>query len=425
MRLSGYRAIARTIGERIASGEYTPGEKIPSIRQFAKEFHCNKLTVHRAFELLRQQNVIENRVGSGSYVRFPESMAAPSAIFDFRTDYLDPSLFPYLQVQSIFNQLFHEQKAHALAPTPAEGDNGLIDVLSQHYRLPAHRMMIISGAQQGLDLVAKVFSANISEALLFEDPTYPGAISLFKARHFVSLCDDGPDLNGLHEKLNGPIRLFYTMPAVHNPTGMAYSLEKKEAVGRLAAVHNFFIIEDDCLSEFRHPTIPRFIDLCPDRTIYVKSLSQVTVSGIRLGFMVLPETLFKKFLYAKFSSDIASSGMMQRCMREFIRQGFFQGHLDEIQRKIHHRRQTLLGVIEPLDHLSVAARQEGFSLWVKSRLPPPVDPVPWCRGEEFSFTSQSRAHFRLSFMHMDDNRFSRGLDYLRQFLGGLGPQAGK
>jgi len=315
MKLAGYQAIAAAIRERIVSGGYTPREKIPSIRQFASAFRCNKLTVRRAFDLLSRDNLIENRVGSGSYVRFPEIMASPAAVFDFRTDYLHPGLFPYGQIQALINQLFEDQRDQALAP--AEGDPGLIRVLSRHYQLPANHMMVISGTRQGFDVVAKVFRATLLVAMLLDDPTNPGAISLFKASHLVTLRKDGPDLDHLHEILQAPIRLFCTMPTVHNFTGIAYSLEKR-AVSRLARKHDFFIIEDDCLSEFRQPQIPRPIDLCPERTVYVKSLSQVTVSGIRLLLLVVPEGLLKKFLFAKFSSDIASFGMMQRCMRELF-----------------------------------------------------------------------------------------------------------
>jgi DNA-binding transcriptional MocR family regulator len=417
MTHTGYRDITRTIGERIASGMYVPGEKIPSIRQFSLEFKCNKLTVQRAFEQLKQEGVIENRVGSGSYVCYPDAITTPGAIFDFRTDYLDPVFFPYDQVQGLFNQLFNDHKAMALAPTPAEGDPTLIQNLSQHYQLPADRMMVISGAQQGLDLVAKVFSTNISDALLFEDPTYPGAISLFKARHFVPLDHDGPNLKRLQRMLQGSIRLFYAMPSVHNPTGLAYSLEKKKALSRLARQHDFFIIEDDCLSEFRRQHLPRFVDLCPDHTVYVKSLSQITVSGIRLGFMVIPEKFYKKFLFAKFSSDIGSSGLMQRCMSEFIRQGMFQQHVDQVRSIIDRRREALIDVIRSMDYLSLAPKQAGYSLWVKSDHPLPFVPVPWSRGEEFSFTPEARSYFRLSFMHMDDTSFSRGVGYLQRIWG--------
>ena len=415
MKASIYQTIAQRIRERIASGRYTPGTRIPSIRQLAEDFGCNKLTVHRAYEALRNEGLIENRVGSGSYVRFPEKINAPGGIFDFRTDYLDESLFPFHQVQTIFNDLFTREKAYALAPTPTEGDADLLEVLSRYYHVPMNRMVIISGAQQGLDLVAKVFAAKISETTLFEDPTYPGAISLFKARHFVPLNEDGPDLEGLAEKLRQTaIRLFYTMPTVHNPTGAAYSQDKKHAVARLAGQHNFYIVEDDFLSEFRPGVGRRFVDICPQQTIHIKSLSQTTVSGIRLGFMVVPENLYDKFLYAKFSSDIASFGLMQRCMCEFFKRGLYQQHLRNVETKIAYRREKLLRRIESHSELSVSRHQAGYSLWVTSRRPITMPQVPWSRGEEFSFSPEARFRFRLSFMHMDDAAFEEAAAYLER-----------
>jgi len=417
MKTPGYQSIAQTIRDRILSGQYIPGARIPSIRQFAEDFGCNKLTVHRAFETLNQEGLIENRVGSGSYVRFPEKVSVKKGIYDFHTDYLDESLFPYQQIQAILNRLFTDEGAHTLAPAPAEGDAGLVRVLSRYYHVPARQMVIISGAQQGLDLVAKVFAANISDAMLFEDPTYPGALSLFKARHFVPLGDGGPDLDALEKSITqNAIRLFYTMPAVHNPTGMAYGQAKKNAIAELALRHGFYIVEDDFLSEFRHQSSPRFVDICPEQTIHIKSLSQTTVSGIRLGFLVLPPTLYDKFLYAKFSSDIASSGLMQRCMAEFFRKGLYEAHLRNVEKTLTSRKMRLCDLVDTVGHLSYSQHQSGFSLWVKSSKPLPSTPVPWRRGEDFSFSPQARDYFRLSFMHMSDAVFEDGVTYLAPML---------
>jgi 2-aminoadipate transaminase len=417
MKAPGYQSIAQTIRDRILSGRYIPGERIPSIREFADHFNCNKLTVHRAFETLRQEGLIEIRVGSGTYVRFPEKVAVNQGIYDFHTDYLDESHFPYQQIQAIINQLFVDVGAHALAPTPAEGDPELVRVLSRFYGVSPRQMVIISGAQQGLDLVAKVFAANISDTMLFEDPTYPGAISLFKARHFVPLGEDGPDLDALEEILDRTdIRLFYAMPAVHNPTGMAYGLAKKNAIADLALRHGFYIVEDDFLSEFRQQSSPRFVDICPRQTIHIKSLSQTTVSGIRLGFMIVPPALFDKFLYAKFSSDIASSGLMQRSMGEFFRQGRYQQHLEQVKKILSYRRSRLCDLINGIGHLRYSPHQAGFSLWIRSEKGPPSSPVPWRRGEDFSFKPEARDCFRLSFMHMSDAVFENGVTYLAPLL---------
>jgi DNA-binding transcriptional MocR family regulator len=338
-------------------------------------------------------------------------MLSPTGRFDFRTDYLDESLFPYERIQSIIHGLFNTQKAKALAPAPAQGDPALLDELSRQYQLPQQGMLMISGAQQGLDLVAKVFSAKISDAILFEDPTYPGAISLFKASHFVSMAHDGPDLEALDKKLGEPLKLFYTMPGIHNPTGIAYSPAKMQAVVERACQNDFFIIEDDYLGELL-PSSPRFIDLCPQRTIYIKSFAQTTLAGIRLGFMVVPEELYGKFTYAKFSSDISSFGLLQRAWFEFIAGGEYARHLSSVRRLVDRRRRLLRRLIDRFDFLTIAHQQHGYSLWVHSRRQWPMDRVPWSKGEEFSFNPRYRSFFKISFMNMPEETFREGLAYL-------------
>ncbi len=415
-----YKNIADQIESRINRGDFKPGEKIPSIRHFAAEFGCSKLTVQKAFDLLRNQNFIENIVGSGSYVRFPERITRSGDIFDFKTAYLSESFFPYRKAQEIFTTLFDQQRAGIFSTPPVEGDPDLIATLGEFYRVPTRRMLIISGAQQGLDLTAKVFSSGISENILFEDPTYPGAISLFKAKHFVPLETDGPDIQALDAMLPAQIRLFYTMPTVHNPTGISYSLEKKEQIARRARRHPFYIIEDDYLSEYHEAPAPRFVDLFPEKTIYIKSLSQVTVSGIRLGFMIVPTDLYEKFLYTKYTSDIASAGLIQKFVREFIQNGDFKAYIKLTAEKISKRRQAVLDLVMAAPGLSVQLPQHGCSLWVNAGdAMVPANP-PWNTGGDFSFSPGYRSSFRLSFMNLDDAIFNRALEYLQGIFARMG-----
>ncbi len=418
-----YKDIASEIERRIGAGVYKPGEKIPSIRKLAQDFGCNKLTVQKAFEKLRQDGFLENIVGSGSFVRFPEKISRSGEMFDFRTDYLSESFFPYQKAKAIFSGLFDTEKSHAFAPAPAEGDPELMRILGEYYRVPTRRMLVISGSQQGLDLISKVFSAQIADAVLFEDPTYPGVISLFRARRFVPLMPDGPDLKQLDERLDAPVRLFYTMPSVHNPTGISYSLEKKQAIAERARRYPFYIIEDDYLSDFQDPPVPRFVDLVPERTIYIKSLAQTTVSGIRLGFMVVPEDVYEKFTYTKFSSDIASSGLLQKFVKAFIRDGDYSTYISQTRLRMDERRTQMLRLIARYPELSVPHSGSGYSLWVRSGIPVSLSQVPWTCGENFSFSPEFRNFFRLSFMHMDDPVFVRALDYLKEIFDRISPRS--
>lgn len=411
-----FEKIASEIEKRIQDGLYKPGEKIPSIRRMAVEFDCNKLTVQRAFDRLKRDGVLENVVGSGSYVRFPEKIRSAAPMYDFGTDYVSERFFPYRKARRIADALFDSEKSRLFSTTPAAGDPEFLRVLGDYYHLPTRRMFVISGAQQGLDLTAKVFATRISDAILFEEPTYPGAISLFKARHFVPMGPDGPRLNRLDRALTGSIQLFYTMPSVHNPTGVAYSLEKKEAIAERARRHPFYIIEDDYLSEFLDAAVPRFVDIIPDKTIYIKSLSQTTAADIRMGFMIVPEILYDKFLYTKFSSDIASPGLLQKLIRELITCGDYAAHVTRIRKETRQRQRCLLDLIAGYEPLSLTLPQWGYSLWVKSDAPLTLAHAPWVGGGNFSFNPAHRHFFRLSFMNMDAETFDKSLDHLKTLL---------
>lgn len=411
-----YQEIADHIRLRIDSGEYPPGKRIPSIRYFARQFGCNKLTVQKAFDRLTGQGRLEKIVGSGSYVKFPASIQPAGEVFDLSTDYFSESFFPHDTASRIFQEIFARDQASAFSTAPIAGDPDLIETLGRFYHLPTRRMLVVSGAQQGLDLAAKVFTARIPDTILFEDPTYPGAISLFKARHFIPMDEAGPRPAELEKRISDGIRLFYTMPSVHNPTGISYSSSRRETVARLAAARGVTIIEDDYLSEFAPGSRPRFVDIAPQRTIFIKSLSQTTVAGLRLGFMVVPEHLYDRFINAKYTSDIGSNGLIQKFVDQFIRSGEYQRFLDATGKRLAARKKQLLEIINKVDSLTVPPDQYGGSLWVNSKKALNMVHAPWTPGRQFSFNPAMEKFFRISFMSLKDADFGDALNYLGKML---------
>jgi DNA-binding transcriptional MocR family regulator len=411
-----YNKIAAEIKARIAAGIYKPGQKIPSIRKVAAEFKCNKLTVQKAYEKLVRAGLLENSVGRGSFVRFPERIEGSGDRFDFKSDYLSPALFPYRRAQMIFWDLFESEKGNALSTPPVQGDPQLLSLLQKIYQVPKEHMIIVSGAQQGLDLIAKVFSAQVSDEILFEDPTYPLAISLFKARHFVPMENDGPNLKSLEQAFARRIKLFYSMPAIHNPTGISYTSEKRVTIARLAEKYGTYIIEDDCLSEFKPEFQPRFVDIMPQKTIFIKSLSQTTTAGLRLGFMVVPPDLHAKFLFTKFTSDLASTGILQKFALQFFGSGEFDQYLQKTRQRIEKRREILITLIKQYPDLSIKLPQHGFSLWIKATKELPFTAMSFCCGANFSFSPQFKSYFRISFSNLDDDNFDQGVIYLSELL---------
>jgi DNA-binding transcriptional MocR family regulator len=411
-----YRIIAGDLLERIRQGRYTPGQRIPSVRGIAADYGCNKLTVQKAFDVLSQDGYLEKRVGSGSYIKFPQHMETAGEIFDLTTSYLCPAFFPHRHAKEMLSALIDTEGGDAFGAVPVEGEPRLMACLGARYHVATRQMLVISGAQQGLDLTAKVLAARISESVMFESPTYPGAINLFKPRHFIPMAADGPDMAAFEDLISDDIRLYYAMPAVHNPTGITYSPEKMAAVARLADKHGFTIIEDDYLSEFLDKPRQRFLDLAPDRTIYIKSLSQTTAAGIRLGFMIVPEALYDRFRQAKFSSDIGSTGLLQKFFRRFVDSGAYDRYIEDMRTLTKRRRRQIIDLIAGINRLSLTLPQSGYNLWVESDRELPSTGMPWASGERFSFDPEMRRRFRLSFMHLENDTFEKALAYLKTLL---------
>ncbi len=412
--MTSYHHIVSMIRERINAGIYKPGEKIPSVREIAVEFDCNKLTVQRAFELLKDEGLLENIIGSGSFVRFPEVRDTSHVLYDFRTASLSDTFLPSDTIQSIMQSLTN--KSHTLfGQSTPEGDEALRVTLGKRYGFPPNRILIISGAQQGLDITAKALDLHGDE-MVFEDPTYPGALSLFKPRHFMPLGNNGPDTEILSRHVNNGIRLIYTMPFIHSPTGTTYSSEVKKTIATMVRAHGLYIIEDDYLSDLQPAAQLRFADIIPERTIFIKSLSKVTAPGLRIGFMVVPDDLYNRFIDAKFLSDIASPPLIQAITRQFLDDPAFDTHIALLRKISSERRVVIEKLLKQYAYLTTAPTQQGYSLWIHSKKDITILNAPWTPGARFSFNPEHRAFFRLSFMNMNDTIFKQGYDYLKSIF---------
>ncbi len=406
-----YSEIADILIQRISSGIYRPGEKIPSVRDIADEFQCNKLTVQRAFDILKERGLLDNIVGSGSFVRFPEVRDTAHSVYDFKSASLSDTFVPHAMFQDCLTTLTDNPEG-LLGNTPPQGDELLRTILGSRYGFPARRIIIISGAQQGLDITAKVLGLT-GEEMLFEEPTYSGALALFKPRHFIPFQDSGPDPEHLHAYCDKSIRLMYTMPFIQSPTGLGYSSETIKNIASIIKEKNLYLIEDDYLSDFLPDSHVRFADIIPEKTIFIKSLSKITAPGLRIGFMVVPDDLYDRFIDVKFLSDITSAPLIQRVTRIFFQHPAFNGYLQSLKNISDQRRRKIETLLHQFAFLHIQNNQQGYSIWVRSDTSPDIFSAPWTLGSRFSFHPDHRSFFRLSYMNMNDTVFEKGFDYLK------------
>ncbi|HHH85007.1 MAG TPA: PLP-dependent aminotransferase family protein, partial [Firmicutes bacterium] len=237
----------------------------------------------------------------------------------------------------------------------------------------------------------------------------------FMPGSFVPMTPEGPDPLLVREKaLTTGARLLYTIPSVHNPTGYRYSPRVKRELCAIARETDLYLIEDDSLSEFFPDPSPRFLDLAPERTFYIKSLAKSTVSANRLGILVPPPPFFNAMLTAKFLTDISTSGLLQRAMVRFIREGLFQAFIDKALPVHRSRRKKLLHLLKEIPLFSVQKSSFGFWLWVRLNKAMDIAAPPWTEGRFFSPSPENRPFFRLAYMNIDDETFSKGLLQLKR-----------
>lgn len=356
-----YIQISNKIKSLIESKEIEDGEKLPPIRQLSKSIGVNNVTVVNAYKKLQSDGYAYQKVGSGTfakrrevltkfnreYIKILKSIEGEKYI-DFTGERKSEINFPINDFKEVINSVLDRDGAQALLSQESLGYKNLREAINEEFwesKLDIETLMIVSGAQQGIDIAGKAI-LNINDNVIVEKPTYKGAISVFKWRRAnifeVGLEDDGVNLSDFEEILKkNRIRLFYTMSYFHNPTGITYSMEKKKRLLELAKKYDFYIVEDDYLSELiydkelKHRPF-KALDK-NDRVIYIKSFSKVFLPGIRLGYLIAPKGFKEIIQNTKINTDTATSSLMQKSLELYIKRGYFKNHIALMQKEYEEK----------------------------------------------------------------------------------------
>lgn len=226
------------------------------------------------------------------------------------------------------------------------------------------QVLITTGSQQGLDLVAKVL-VDADSKILVESPTYLGAVMAFipMEPNVVSVASDehGVIMDDLAQKADGA-RFLYVLPNFQNPTGNTMSEARRAALSALATERGLPLIEDNPYGDLWFDTPPPapLTARNPEGCIYLGSFSKVLAPGLRLGFVVAPKTVYPKLLQAKQAADLHSPGFNQRMIAEVMKDGFLDRHVPTIRALYKSQRDAMLDALA--QHFPDASRQPDQSL---------------------------------------------------------------
>ena len=251
-------------------------------------------------------------------------------------------------------------------------------------------VMITSGSQQGLDLIGKLF-INPGDRILAESPTYLGALqawSAYQADYLtVPVDDDGLEVDKLEAQLRGGPKFLYILPNFQNPAGVTLSLERRRRLVELANHYGAPIVEDDPYGQLRYEGehLPPLVQIDAERhdrkadgeftgnVLYLSTLSKTLAPGLRIAWVVAPESVISRLVQMKQGADLHSSTFCQMVAYEVAKDGFLDVHVKRIREVYGERRNAMLGALER--HFPQEVRwtkpQGGLFLWVT--LPPGID----------------------------------------------------
>ncbi|EXU80333.1 PLP-dependent aminotransferase family protein [Comamonas aquatica] len=289
-----------------------------------------------------------------------------------------PAGFPITAFTAACNAVMERDGAAALQYSTTEGFPALRQAIADFlpWDVNPEQVLITTGSQQALDLIAKIFMDKGSR-ILVEKPTYLGALQAFTPMEPVAVGVDSDDEGMLVEDFAAKVgtgadkaRIAYVLPNFQNPTGRTMSEARRQALVEKAKELDIPLIEDNPYGDLWYegePPLP-LAARNPEGVIYMGSFSKVLAPGLRVGFIVAPKSVYGKLTQAKQAADLHSPSFNQRVVAEVMKDGFLQRHIPTIRAMYKAQRDVMLVALErEMEGLDVSWTRPvgGMFLWVR------------------------------------------------------------
>lgn len=378
-------------------------------------------------------------------------LAQSQNIISFAPGYPAPETFPWAEFTEITRGLLGGSDGSVLQYGPTRGHKPLLEAIAgimESRGVPTHldRLLITTGSQQGLDLVAKVL-LDPGDVVLVELPTYTGAITAFRnvQAEMVGVRQeaDGVDIAALDEtctrlqREGRTVRMLYVVPNFQNPTGLLIGRAKRAQLLAWAERRNVLIVEDDPYRELYFEDVATADDVRPikaddtsGRVVYLSSFSKTLAPGYRVAWIDGPAPLVAKFEMAKQAADLCTGALDQRVVYEACRRGVLDRQLPILRTHYAMKRDVMVAALkgEFGSEVTWPEPRGGFFLW--ATLPAQLDSdamiaravqngVIYVAGEAFFVApGMGRNVIRLSFSQPSPDKIREGVARLGQTVRG-------
>ncbi|HUS94326.1 MAG TPA: PLP-dependent aminotransferase family protein [Patescibacteria group bacterium] len=385
-----YRQIYEQIRQRILAGEYPAGARLPSSRMAAQRNGLARVTMTKAYDQLEAEGYLISRIGSGTFVsqalmasqtltgsgddRYrptfslwgqrvlagerrvsqPGGRGRPAIDFGFGRSF--PHIFPYDTWRRLLVRYLSTDDSILSRYGSVAGFFPLREAVAEYVRrlrgvlCTAEQVVIVSGMQQALDILARLLLSSGDE-ILVETPGYVDAFDLFRASG-AELSAIPVDEEGFPVEEISPdsrARFAFVTPSNQFPRGGTMPLSRRMALLQWARQANALILEDDYDGELRYSEHPlaALQGLDKDgRVVYLGTFSKVLFPALRLGYVVLPHVLLGPFVKAMELVDRGAPTLTQAAVTDFITEGHFESHLRRLRKEYGERRRVLVQALE-------------------------------------------------------------------------------
>ena len=405
-------SIYRTCLDAMLDGRLAAGDRLPSARALAREWQVSRNTVDDALAALQAEGWLERRVGAGTFVAHPPSVAkaapqrAPSLLARealaqvsrwsrnaaathaahasprpraFLAALPDLDAFPYELWRRLSSRRQRTSGRQLAGYLPSLGLPALQAAIARHLRAARaivcepQQVLVLNSTMQAADLVARVLVDHSQHAWI-EDPSFPNlraALAVSGAR-LVPVPVDGHGVDVAQGIARSPrAALAYVTPACHYPLGVTMAPDRRRALLDWSHRSGAWIVEDDYQGEFVYA--PRAapplaaIDRS-GRVIHVGTFSNTLFPSLRLAYVVLPPALVDVFAAVRGQLDDHTHGLAQAVLADFIDGGYFAAHLRRMRQHYAARRDAIVAACRDAlgERATVIAANAGMSIALRT-----------------------------------------------------------
>jgi 2-aminoadipate transaminase len=339
--------------------------------------------------------------------------------------------------------------AQALQYGPTSGLEPIKDVIVEVMAAegtPARQedVFVTTGAQQGLDLIAKVF-LDEGDAILCEGPTYAGALNAFAAYRpriaHVPMDRAGIIPVAARETLTKArkqglhVKFIYTVPNFQNPAGVTLIRERREELLEIAREFDLVVVEDNPYGMLRFEgeplptlaTLEQAQDGVVDRVVYLGTFSKIFAPGVRLGWVHAQPGILHKINVGKQGADLCSSNLSQMMISCYFQNADWRAYVGCLTSMYRKRRDAMLDSLAEFMPKEVHWTHPEGGLFVWATLPTYLDAtamlpraiarnVAYVPGEGFYAGGAGKNHMRLNFSFVEPERIRRGIELLSEVI---------